>query len=100
MIKAGQTLFYKKRYVGVDFNDTRYDKIAEAMGCYGERVIEPSEIRQALERAVNSGLPAVLDVKIDGNIIPPDFELLAAIWLEGCEIPPKISSEEIVIEKS
>jgi len=98
MIKAGQTLFYRKRYVGVDFTDTKYDKIAQAMGCYGERITEPSEIKPALERAVNSGLPAVLDVKIDGNIIPPDFELLAAIWLEGCETPPKVSSEEVVIE--
>jgi acetolactate synthase-1/2/3 large subunit len=36
---------------------------------------------------VDSGLPAVLDVEIEREIIPPDFEVLAAVWLEGCELP-------------
>jgi len=36
---------------------------------------------------VDSGLPAVLDVEIDKEVIPPDFEVAAAIWLEGCEFP-------------
>ncbi|MFQ5999199.1 MAG: thiamine pyrophosphate-binding protein, partial [Candidatus Bathyarchaeia archaeon] len=82
MIKSGQTLVYSKRYIGVDFSDIRYDKVAQAMNCYGERVVEPSEIKPALQRAVDSGLPAVLDVEIDREVIPPDFELLAMIWLE------------------
>jgi acetolactate synthase-1/2/3 large subunit len=87
MIKSGQTLVYGKRYIGVDFSDIRYDKVAQAMNCYGERVVEPSEIKPALQRAVDSRLPAVLDVEIDRDVIPPDFELLATIWLEGCEFP-------------
>ncbi len=87
MIKSGQTLIYSKRYVGVDFSDIRYDKIAQAMNCYGERVVEPSQIKPALQRAVDSELPAVLDVIIERGLTPPDFEVLAAIWLEGCEFP-------------
>jgi len=87
MIKSGQTLVYSKRYIGVDFSDIRYDKVAQAMNCYGERVVEPSEIKPALQRAVDSGLPAVLDVEIDREVIPPDFEVVAAVWLEGCELP-------------
>jgi len=87
MIKSGQTLAYSKRYVGVDLGDIRYDKVAQAMNCYGERVTEPSEIKPALQRAADSRLPAVLDVVVDGAPIPPDFEVLASIWLEGCEIP-------------
>ncbi|MEM0262620.1 MAG: thiamine pyrophosphate-binding protein [Nitrososphaerota archaeon] len=93
MIRSGQTLFYSKRYVGVDFTDIRYDKIAQAMNCYGERVVEPREIKPALERAVESGLPAVIDVVVDREAIPPDFKTLAAIWLEGCEIPEEIEIE-------
>jgi acetolactate synthase-1/2/3 large subunit len=89
MIRAGQTLYYGKRYIGVDFEDVRYDLVAKAMNCYGERVVEPSEIKPALERAVNSGLPAVIDVEIGREAIPPDFEILAAIWLDGCEPPEK-----------
>lgn len=87
MIKAGQTLIYSKRYIGVDFSDIRYDEVAQAMNCYGERIVEPSEIKPALQRAVDSGLPAVLDVEIDREVIPPEYELVAAIWLEGCEFP-------------
>lgn len=87
MIRAGQTLLYSGRHIGVDFKDVRYDVIAKAAGCYGERVIEPSEIKPALKRAVESGLPAVIDVVIDREAIPPDLKTLALIWLEGCELP-------------
>jgi acetolactate synthase-1/2/3 large subunit len=89
MIKGSQMLNYDSCYIGVDFSDVRYDKVAEAMGCYGERVEEPSEIKPALRRAVDSGLPSVLDVVIDSeaNLNPPDLETLSGLWLEGCELP-------------
>jgi len=87
MIKGGQKLVYDSRFIGVDFTDVRYDKLAEAMGCYGERVEDPDEIRPALKRAAASGLPAVLDVVIDAeaHLTPPDLETLDALWMEGCE---------------
>lgn len=89
MIKAGQKEVCGSRFTGVDFSDTRYHKVAEAMGCYGERVEKPSEITPALQRCIDSGKPAVLDVIIDGTIHlePPDFATVAAIWLEGCTMP-------------
>ncbi len=89
MIKAGQKALYEERYIGVDFIDSRYDKIAEAMGCYGERIDDPNEIKHALQRAVDSKKPAVIDVLIDGsiNLEPPDFETVASIWLEGVQLP-------------
>ncbi|MFW9916002.1 MAG: thiamine pyrophosphate-binding protein [Candidatus Thorarchaeota archaeon] len=89
MIKAGQKALYGGRYVGVDLYDIRWDLIARAMDCYGERVTDPAEIRPALQRAVDSGLPAVLDVLIDReiNLEPPDFETVATIWLDGVEMP-------------
>jgi len=89
MIKSGQTLYYDKKYVGVDFLEIRYDEIARAMGCFGERVTDPKKLRDAIKRAKESGLPAVIDVKIDPEKIPPDFQTLASIWLEGCESPPR-----------
>ena len=42
--------------------------IATGMGVHGERIVEPSEIAPAVERAVASGKPAVLDVVIDGSL--------------------------------
>lgn len=87
MIKTGQKLTYEERYIGVDFIDVRYDKIAEAMNCYGERVTEPNKIKEALKNAEDSGKPALIDIITLGpdEAIPPDFETLAALWLEGCE---------------
>jgi acetolactate synthase-1/2/3 large subunit len=87
MIKGGQQLVYGGRYCGVDFTDVRYDKLAEAMGCYGERITEPSQIRPALQRAVDSGLPAVLDVmvNVDVHVVPPDLVMLDSVWMEGCD---------------
>jgi acetolactate synthase-1/2/3 large subunit len=88
MIKATQKLSYKERYIGVDFSDARYDKLAEALGCYGERVTKPSQIRPALQRAVDSGLPAVLDVIVDADVqmAAPDSLLLDSLWMEGCDV--------------
>jgi acetolactate synthase-1/2/3 large subunit len=87
MIRSGQTLAYSRRHIGVDLSDIRYDRIAQAMNCYGERIAEPSEIRPALQRAVESKLPSVLDVVVDRESVPPDFQTLASVWLEGCELP-------------
>ncbi len=53
---------------GRDLGYTRYDKIAEALGCYAEYVEEPGEIRAALERAqakVDEGMVAVVNIKTD-----------------------------------
>ena len=42
-----------------------YQKIAEAFGGYGERVERPEDIRPAIERALASGKPAVVNVITD-----------------------------------
>lgn len=44
---------------------TRYDKVVEALGGYGEHVTEPAQIRPALERAVASGTVACVNVMLD-----------------------------------
>ena len=48
--------------------ETDYAKIMDGMGGYGERVTDPEEIRPALERAFNSGKPALLDVVTDPEV--------------------------------
>jgi acetolactate synthase-1/2/3 large subunit len=44
---------------------TRYDRVVEALGGYGEHVTTPQGIRPALERARGSGRPACVNVLID-----------------------------------
>ncbi len=51
--------------INADFTETRFDDLARSMGAHGERVTEESELSLALERAVASGLPAVIHVDVD-----------------------------------
>jgi acetolactate synthase-1/2/3 large subunit len=89
MIKNAQDGSFAKRYIGVDFADVRYDKMAEAAGWYGERVEDPKDLTAALKRAVDSGKPALLDVIIDGqaNFNPPDLTTALNVWFEGVKFP-------------
>ena len=53
---------------GRNLGYTRFDQIAEALGCYGEFVEEPGAIRPALERAqrqVDQGRVALVNIKTD-----------------------------------
>jgi acetolactate synthase-1/2/3 large subunit len=58
------------------FSRVDFAKIAESMGALGIRVEKPSELRSALDRALSSGKPAVLDVV-------SDIEALAPVAWEG-----------------
>ena len=42
--------------------------IANSMGVHGERISDPAEIKPAVDRAVASGKPALLDIVIDGSL--------------------------------
>jgi len=44
---------------------TRYDEVVKAFGGHGERVVEPGDIRPALERAAASGTVACVNVMLD-----------------------------------
>jgi acetolactate synthase-1/2/3 large subunit len=56
---------------------TRYDKLAEALGCHGELVREPDELRPALERAFSAGGPALVNVLTDPGVAYPRRSSLA-----------------------
>ena len=54
--------------INADFEEIAFDKIAEAMGCHGERVSDPAELETALQRCVDSGKPSVVHVDVDPNM--------------------------------
>ena len=60
----------RERLVGCELLPTRYDQVVEALGGYGEHVATLRELRPALERAFESGLPACIDVEIGRNAAP------------------------------
>jgi len=57
--------------------ETRYDRVAEALGCQGELVRAPGELRPALERAFSAGRPALVNVLTDPSVIYPRAANLA-----------------------
>jgi acetolactate synthase I/II/III large subunit len=63
--RAFQKELYGGRYFGVDYGDVNFAALAKVFGAYGERVEEPSGVLPAVKRALQSGLPAVVDVVID-----------------------------------
>ncbi len=56
---------------------TRYDQIAEALGCHAELVTKPDELRPALERAFAAGRPALVNVLTDPEVVYPRKAVLA-----------------------
>ncbi len=51
--------------------ETRYDQVAAALGCHGELVRSPSELRPALERAFSVDGPSLVNVLTDPSIAYP-----------------------------
>jgi acetolactate synthase-1/2/3 large subunit len=51
----------------------RYDRIFSELGCHTEHVEQPGQLRPALERALNSGKPAVVNVVGDKRIGHPSL---------------------------
>jgi acetolactate synthase I/II/III large subunit len=56
---------------------TRYDEVVRALGGHGELVERPDELRPALERAFESGLPACVNVMTDPTVVYPRSANLA-----------------------
>ena len=64
-IRRGQVqLFGTDRAPATGLAFTRYDKMVEALGGHGEHVERPEDIHPAMQRALESGKPALVNVKI------------------------------------
>jgi acetolactate synthase-1/2/3 large subunit len=51
--------------------------VAEALGCEGALVSEPAELRPALETALGSGKPFLVNVLTDPSVVYPRKSNLA-----------------------
>ena len=78
-IKWEQIVFLGNPEYGCELHNPNFAKYAEACGGIGFTVERPEEIRPALERALQSGRPAVVEVVVD-PFEPP--------------MPPKVSVEQ------
>jgi len=70
-IRMHQERLYPGRVVGTDPVNPDFAAYAESFGAYGETVERTDEFEAAFERAVESGRPAVLDLRVDPEAISP-----------------------------
>jgi acetolactate synthase I/II/III large subunit len=69
--KHGEEWFMYHHSDASDLGPVDHAMIARACGCHGERVTSPEQFAPALDRALASGLPAVIDVLTDEEARPP-----------------------------
>lgn len=67
IMRGQRDLYGKDRVVATKLDYTRYDLVAQGLGCHGEWVDTCDGLEPALERAFASGKPAVVNVKIGSS---------------------------------
>jgi acetolactate synthase-1/2/3 large subunit len=73
MVRQWQELFFEKRYSHTCIRDSvDFVKLAEAYGAVGIRVEKTSEVKPALEKAMDCGKPVIIDfiVECEENVSP------------------------------
>jgi acetolactate synthase I/II/III large subunit len=70
-IRMHQEREYPTRIVGTELKNPDFAAYARAFGGHGETVLTTDQFMPAYERAVASGKPAILHVKIDPDAITP-----------------------------
>lgn len=68
---------------GVDLGFVPFHEIASSMGGYGEVVESIKDLKPALERAFNSGLPAVVNVKTDPEAVSGATYTITNMMMKG-----------------
>jgi acetolactate synthase I/II/III large subunit len=68
----------QNRSTGVALRDAKYDEVAAAFGCHGQRVTELKDLGPAIKAAFASRKPACINVSIDLAPLPPELHLLMA----------------------
>jgi acetolactate synthase-1/2/3 large subunit len=67
----GEEWFLHQHSDASDLGPVDHAAVARACDCFGERVTSPETFAPALERAIKSGQPAVIDVVTDAQARPP-----------------------------
>lgn len=72
MVRQWQELFYNRRYSQSELFNPDFIKLAEAYGAEGIRVSRPAELAPAIEQAISSSKPVMLDFIVDReeNVLP------------------------------
>ena len=69
-IRDNQRLLFDSRFISTEFSELDYAAIARAFGCAGIRVERSGDLEAALTEALANELPTVVDVRVDGDVVP------------------------------
>jgi thiamine pyrophosphate-dependent acetolactate synthase large subunit-like protein len=69
--RAFQNEHYGGRIYATDYRNPDFGALARVFGAHGEHVTKPGELEGAIERALASGKPALVDVMIDQKTLAP-----------------------------
>ena len=65
--KKNQIDYYDNRFIGVNLRNPDFAQLARDMGAEGYRVERAADVKDAVQAAVKSGKPAVIDAILDGS---------------------------------
>ncbi|WP_018922020.1 thiamine pyrophosphate-dependent enzyme [Salsuginibacillus kocurii] len=71
-IRMHQEIKFPSRVVGTSLNNPNFAEMMELMGGYGESIESNKEFSKALERAMESNMPALIELKTDPDQVTVD----------------------------
>jgi acetolactate synthase-1/2/3 large subunit len=74
-IRMHQERLFPGRVSGTDLANPDFASFARSFGCFGETVDRTEDVEPAFERAVESGLPAVVALRVDPEAISPRWTI-------------------------
>ena len=90
----GQQLLYGEDYDAISrlSDETSYARIAEGFGCHAETVKRAADVAPAMQRALDSGRPALIDVHTDPSCTHPRVNFMLKPIAEGDVVIPYYES--------
>ena len=68
--KSQQKSLHDEQYVGVNLTNPRFDKLAEVFGAKGFYIEKPDQISDAVNEAIKSGMPSIIEIPVQ-EYFPP-----------------------------
>lgn len=76
-IRMHQEREHPARVVGTDLVNPDFAELGRALGCHGEVVMRTDEVGPALDRAIRSGKPAIIELRTDPELVTTRTTLTA-----------------------